>query len=108
MMKYDSRKYMRMALENGYTQDLECSYIRNDDKRYRLIILTMFICLIYDASDNECEGIATSRESDGSGTIYRYMGVPADILMDIAVGPADDIRKKLYEYDVNRSLEILG
>lgn len=107
-MKYDSRKYIRMALENGYTQDLKCSYIRNDDKRYSLIILSTFVCLIYDADVNECEGIATSRESDGSGTIYRYMGVPADILMDIAIGPVGDIRKKLYEYDVNRSLEVLG
>lgn len=107
-MKFDSRKYIRMALENGYTQDLKYSYIRNDDKRYRLIILTMFICLIYNESVNECEGIATSRVSDGTGTIYRYMGVPADILMEIAIGPAEDIRKKLYEYDVNRSLEVLG
>lgn len=104
-MKFDSQKYIRMALENVYKQDLRCSYIRG---RYSLIILTTFVCLIYDASDNECEGIATSRESDGTGTIYRYMGVPADILMDIAVGPARDIRRKLYEYDVNRSLEVLG
>jgi hypothetical protein len=28
--------------------------------------------------------------------------------MDIAVGPAEDIRRKLYEYDVNKSLEVLG
>lgn len=104
-MKFDSQKYIRMALENGYKQDLRCSYIRG---RYSLIILTTFVYLIYDASDNEYEGIATSRESDGTGTIYRYMGVPADILMDIAVGPARDIRRKLYEYDVNRSLEVLG
>lgn len=104
-MKCDSQKYIRMALENGYKQDLKCSYIRG---RYSLIILTTLVCLIYDASDNECEGIATSRVSDGTGTIYRYMGVPADILMEIAVGPAEEIRKKLYEYDVNRSLEVLG
>lgn len=104
-MKFDSRKYIRMALENGYKQDLECSYIR---ERYSLIILTTFVCLIYDASDTECEGIATSRVSDGTGTIYRYMGVPADILIEIAVGPAEDIRRKLYEYDVNKSLEVLG
>ena len=45
--------------------------------------------------------------SDGSGTIYRYMGIPADILMDIAVGPVGDIRKKLYEYDLNKTLEKL-
>lgn len=107
-MKYDSRKYIRMALENGYTQDLKCSYIRNDDNRYSLIILSTFVCLIYDSSINECEGLATSRVSDGTGTIYRYMGVPADILMDIAVGPAEDIRRKLYEYDVKRTLEVLG
>lgn len=104
-MKFDSRKYIRMALENGYTQDLKCSYVRG---KYGLIILSTFVCLIYDADVNECEGIATSRESDGSGTIYRYMGVPADILMDIAIGPAEDIRKKLYEYDVKRTLEVLG
>lgn len=104
-MKFDSKKYIRMALENGYKQDLRCSYIRG---KYSLIILTTFVCLIYDESVNECEGIATSRESDGTGTIYRYMGVPADILMDIAVGPAEDIRRKLYEYDVNKTLEVLG
>ena len=91
-------------MEHGYKQDLKCSYVRG---RYGLIILTTFVCLIYDESVNEVEGIATSRESDGSGTIYRYMGVPADILMDIAVGPAEDIRRKLYEYDVNKTLEVL-
>lgn len=104
-MKFDSQKYIRMALENGYKEDLKCSYIRD---RYSLIILSTFVCLIYDTSVNECEGIVTSRESDGTGTIYRYMGVPVDILMDIAVGPAEDIRRKLYEYDVNKTLEVLG
>lgn len=104
-MKFDSQRYIDMALKNGYTQDLKCSYIRG---KYSLIILSTFVCLIYDESVNECEGIATSRVSDGSGIIYRYMGVPADILMEIAIGPAEDIRKKLYEYDVKRTLEVLG
>lgn len=104
-MKFDSQKYIDMALKNGYKQDLKCSYVR---ERYGLIILSTFVCLIYDSSINECEGLATSRVSDGTGTIYRYMGVPADILMDIAVGPAEDIRRKLYEYDVNKALEVLG
>lgn len=103
-MKFDSQKYIDMALKNGYKQDLKCSYIRG---KYGLIILSTFVCLIYDSSINECEGLATSRVSDGTGTIYRYMGVPADILMEIAVGPADDIRRKLYEYDVNKTLENL-
>ena len=70
-MKFDSQKYIRMALENGYKQDLKCSYVR---ERYGLIILTTFVCLIYDASDNECEGLATSRVSDGTGDYLQIYG----------------------------------
>jgi hypothetical protein len=29
-MKFDSQKYIRMALENGYKEDLRCSYIRGE------------------------------------------------------------------------------
>lgn len=105
---FDSLKYRRMALENGYTQDSEYRYSRNNDNRYCLLILTTFVCLIYNVSDNECEGLATSHDYDGTGTIYRYANVPADILMEIAVGPVEEIRKRLYEYDVNRNLEALG
>lgn len=103
-MKFDSQKYIRMALENGYKQDILSGYIRG---RYSLNILTTIVYLIYNVSDNDREGIATSYESDSTGSIYRYMGVPADILMDIAVGPEEDIRRKLYEYDVNKTLENL-
>lgn len=103
-MKIDSQKYIRMALENGYKQDILSGYIRG---RYSLNILTTIVYLIYNVSDNDREGIATSYESDSTGSIYRYMDVPADILMDIAVGPEEDIRRKLYEYDVNKTLENL-
>lgn len=106
-LKYDSLKYRRMALENGYTQGLGHSYSRDDDNRYNLIILTTFVCLTYDISDDDCEGLATSHDGN-SGAVYMYANVPADILMEIAVGPVEEIRKRLYEYDVNRSLEALG
>lgn len=108
-MKFDSQKYIETALKNGYALSEDWySYRCAADNKYSLRIYTTFICLTYDVSDTECEGLATSLEYDGTGTIYRYTGVPADILMDIAVGPVLDIRKKLYEYEVNKTMEVLG
>lgn len=108
---YDSQKYIEMALKNGYIRDVgvnnEFIYRSVVNNKYSLRIYTTFICLVYDLSDIECEGLCTSLSSDGTGTFYRYMGIPADILMDIATGPVEDIRKKLYEYDINRTLEKL-
>lgn len=107
-MKFDSQKYIEIALKNGYALSTGWySYRRSADNKYSLRIYTTFICLVYDISETECEGLATSLEYDGTGTIYRYNGIPADILMDIAVGPVRDIRKKLYEYDMNKTLEKL-
>lgn len=99
---------MRYALGHGYKEaGLYGNYARTDDKSYNLLILTHFICLIKKGEGGSRMGIATSHDGKDVSTVYQYVNVPRHVLMEIACGPIKDIYRKLYEYDLNRSLEKL-
>lgn len=105
----DQNYYMWYALDHGYKEcGLYGSFERIDDKRYSLLILTHFISLLERGDDDSCTGLATSHDGKEVVTVYRYVDIPRDVIMKIATGPIKDIYRKLYEYDLNRSLEVLG
>jgi len=105
----DQNFYMRYALDHGYKESgLYGSFARVDDERYNLLILKHFICLLEHGEGGSCSGLATSHDGKDVSTVYRYVNVPRPVIMKIAVGPVKDIYRKLYEYDLNRNLEVLG
>lgn len=91
-------------LNNGYKKVLKNNsqtvFENLEDKRYTLILFDADIYLFFEE-----ERLATS---DNCSEIYEYNNVPKDILVRLSCGEITEIREKLYAYDLNRSLEVLG
>jgi len=89
--------------KHGYREvdrNTDVLYVKESDNKYTLLIFENNIFLYYNKG-----GLAYN---DGSGGIYYRYNVPADILLKIACEESSEIHKKLYEYDLNRNLEVLG
>lgn len=91
-------------LNNGYktvlTQNFQTVFENLEDNRYTLILFNADVFLFFEE-----ERLATS---SGCLGLYEYSDIPKDILIRLSCGKTTEIRKKLYEYDLNRNLEVLG
>lgn len=91
-------------LNNGYKTILRkkiLSVFENlEDKRYTLILFDANLYLFFE---EEC--LATSNDCLN---LYEYNNIPKDVLLELSCGKSSEIREKLYAYDLNRTLEVLG
>lgn len=78
---------------------LNC-YGRNDGSGYSVVLFKDGVYLFSGS-----EYLATSHQVIKG---YRYNQVPTEVLLDIIGGESSEIGRKLYEYDLNRNLEVLG
>lgn len=101
MIDSDCEDYI---LNNGYKTILRkkiLSVFENlEDKRYTLIL---FYANLYLFFEEEC--LATSNDCLD---LYEYNNIPKDVLLELSCGKSSEIREKLYAYDLNRTLEVLG
>lgn len=74
-------------------------YSRNDGSGYSVVLFKDGVYLFLGS-----EYLATSSQILKG---YKYLRVPVEVLLDIIGGESSEIGKRLYEYDLNRSLEVL-
>lgn len=89
--------------KHGYREvdrNTDVLYVKESDNKYTLLIFENNIFLYYNKG-----GLAYN---DRSGGVYYRYNVPADVLLKTACEESSEIHKKLYEYDLNRNLEVLG
>ena len=91
-------------LNNGYKtilrQNFQTVFENLEDKRYTLILFDANLYLFFE---EEC--LATSNDCVD---LYEYNNIPKDVLLELSCGKSSEIREKLYAYDLNRNLEVLG
>jgi hypothetical protein len=75
-------------------------YGRNDGSGYSVVLFKEGVYLFSGS-----EYLATSSQILKG---YRYSRIPVEVLLDIIGGESSEIGKRLYEYDLNRNLEVLG
>lgn len=100
-LQNNHREYiMRKGYVEIETKNVMNSYGRNDGSGYNVVLFKDGVYLFSGS-----EYLATNNPVLKG---YRYSGVPTDILLDIIGGESSEIEKKLYEYELNRNLEVLG
>ena len=90
--------------KHGYKEidrNVDVLYVKESDNKYTLLIFENNIYLYYNKA-----GLAYNDYCDG--IYYRYNNIPTEVLLKIACEESSEIHKKLYEYDLNRNLEVLG
>lgn len=90
-------------MNKGYVEieskDFPICYGRNDGSGYCVVLFQDEVFLFSGS-----EYLATSHHVFKG---YRYTKVPTEVLLDIIGGESSEIGRKLYEYDLNRNLEVL-
>lgn len=95
------REYiMRKGYVEIESKNYPVCYGRNDGSGYSVVLFQEGVFLFSGS-----EYLATSHEILKG---YRYNQIPTEVLLDIICGKSSEIWKKLYEYDLNRTLEVLG
>lgn len=95
------REYiMRKGYVEIESKNFMVCYGRNDGSGYSVVLFKDGVYLFSGS-----EYLATSNQILKG---YRYSRIPAEVLLDIIGGESSEIEKKLYEYDLNRNLEVLG
>lgn len=100
-LENNHREYL---IRKGYVEieskNFMVCYGRNDGSGYSVVLFKEGVYLFSGS-----EYLATSSQILKG---YRYSRIPAEVLLDIIGGESSEIGKKLYEYDLNRNLEVLG
>lgn len=100
-LENNHREYL---IRKGYmeieSKNFMVCYGRNDGSGYSVVLFKDGVYLFSGS-----EYLATSSQILKG---YRYSRIPAEVLLDIIGGESSEIGKKLYEYDLNRNLEVLG
>lgn len=100
-LENNHREYL---IRKGYVEieskNFMVCYGRNDGSGYSVVLFKDGVYLFSGS-----EYLATSSQILKG---YRYSRIPVEVLLDIIGGESSEIRKKLYEYDLNRNLEVLG
>lgn len=100
-LQNNHREYI---IRKGYVEieskNFMVCYGRNDGSGYSVVLFKDGVYLFSGS-----EYLATSSQILKS---YRYSRIPVEVLLDIIGGESSEIGKKLYEYDLNRNLEVLG
>lgn len=100
-LENNHREYL---IRKGYVEieskNFMVCYGRNDGSGYSVVLFKDGVYLFSGS-----EYLATSSLILKS---YRYSRIPVEVLLDIIGGESSEIGKKLYEYDLNRNLEVLG
>lgn len=95
------REYiMRKGYVEIESKDFMKCYGRNDGSGYSIVLFKDGVYLFSGS-----EYLATSSQILKG---YRYSRIPVEVLLDIIGGESSEIGKRLYEYDLNRNLEVLG
>lgn len=100
-LENNHREYL---IRKGYVEieskNFMVCYGRNDGSGYSVVLFKDGVYLFSGS-----EYLATSSQILKG---YRYSRIPVEVLLDIIGGESSEIGKKLYEYDLNRNLEVLG
>lgn len=92
-------------LNHGYKavlkQNFQTVFENLHDSRYTLVLFEAHIYLFFGET---C--LATS--NDMAGVLYEYTDIPKDVLVRVSCGESSEIREKLYAYNLNKALEVLG
>lgn len=100
-LQNNHREYiMRKGYVEIESKDFMKCYGRNDGSGYSVVLFEDGVYLFSGS-----EYLATSSQILKG---YRYSRIPAEVLLDIIGGESSEIGKRLYEYDLNRNLEVLG
>lgn len=100
-LQNNHREYiMRKGYVEIETKNVMNSYGRNDGSGYSVVLFKEGVYLFSGS-----EYLATNSPIL---TGYRYSRIPTEVLLDIIGGESSEIEKRLYEYDLNRNLEVLG
>jgi hypothetical protein len=95
------REYiMRKGYVEIESKNFMVCYGRNDGSGYSVVLFKDGVYLFSGS-----EYLATSSQILKG---YRYSRIPVEVLLDIIGGESSEIGKRLYEYDLNRNLEVLG
>lgn len=95
------REYiMRKGYVEIETKNFMVCYGRNDGSGYSVVLFKDGVYLFLGS-----EYLATNSPILNG---YRYSHIPTEVLLDIIGGESSEIGKRLYEYDLNRNLEVLG
>jgi hypothetical protein len=100
-LENNHREYI---IRKGYVEieskNFMVCYGRNDGSGYSVVLFKDGVYLFSGS-----EYLATSSQILKG---YRYTRIPTEVLLDIIGGKSSEIGKRLYEYDLNRNLEVLG
>jgi hypothetical protein len=100
-LENNHREYI---IRKGYVEieskNFMVCYGRNDGSGYSVVLFKDGVYLFSGS-----EYLATSSQILKG---YRYSRIPVEVLLDIIGGESSEIGKRLYEYDLNRNLEVLG
>jgi hypothetical protein len=100
-LENNHREYI---IRKGYVEieskNFMVCYGRNDGSGYSVVLFKEGVYLFSGS-----EYLATSSQILKG---YRYSRIPVEVLLDIIGGESSEIGKRLYEYDLNRNLEVLG
>ena len=100
-LENNHREYI---IRKGYVEieskNFMVCYGRNDGSGYSVVLFREGVYLFSGS-----EYLATSSQILKG---YRYSRIPVEVLLDIIGGESSEIGKRLYEYDLNRNLEVLG
>ena len=100
-LENNHREYI---IRKGYVEieskNFMVCYGRNDGSGYSVVLFKEGVYLFSGS-----EYLATSSQILKG---YRYSHIPVEVLLDIIGGESSEIGKRLYEYDLNRNLEVLG
>lgn len=100
LMKVHKEYIMRKGYVEIESKNFMKCYGRNDGSGYSVVLFQDGVFLFSGS-----EYLATSHHVIKG---YRYNHVPVEILLDIIGGKSSEIERRLYEYDLNRNLEVLG
>ena len=100
-LENNHREYiMRKGYVEVESKNFMVCYGRNDGSGYSVVLFKEGVYLFSGS-----EYLATSSQILKG---YRYSRIPVEVLLDIIGGESSEISKRLYEYDLNRNLEVLG
>lgn len=100
-LQNNHREYiMRKGYVEIESKNFMVCYGRNDGSGYSVVLFRDGVYLFSGS-----EYMATNSPILNG---YRYSRIPTEVLLDIIGGESSEIGKRLYEYDLNRNLEVLG